>query len=234
MPDTIGPTSPELTASITSSSRASPAASSPIANSAWPCPSIENAIRSASRKRACDLVGLHGELLRAEPRRRSRARRAEQGSADSRVPDSRDPDRVADSPRLNQPPACAIWPRIIRQNAAQNAHRAASARSPGVDMTPVCVLPRGDRLIVLADQVGSDCEPVEVGESEVFPGNSSQEAVRNAPAPVGERFSGASHEAQRRTICGRRAETGRRPLDAGSYGSSRIRLLRWAPVTMTG
>ena len=34
---------------------------------------------------------------------------------------------------------------------------------PGVGVALVCVLPRGNRLIVLTDQVGGDCELVEVG-----------------------------------------------------------------------
>ena len=52
IPVVTGPTSPPTTDTITSSSRAMPAAVSPMAISAWPCPSTPKAHRSASPNRA--------------------------------------------------------------------------------------------------------------------------------------------------------------------------------------
>ncbi len=66
------------------------------------------------------------------------------------------------SARLSHPLAWAICPWSMRQNAAQNADFAAAAVLAGVELVPVRPLPGSDSVVVTADQVRRDRQPLEI------------------------------------------------------------------------
>ena len=94
------------------------------------------------------------------------------------------------SVRLNQPLACAICPRIIRQNAAQNAHCAAAACSPASAWRLYARSHAATASSSAADQVRRDREPLEIVRAQLVDRTGREQAVGLAPLPPSEGVPG--------------------------------------------
>ena len=129
-PTTVGDTSPAVTATIASSSRATPWSISPSSMCACPWPKRPSVARSRSPKRSA-IRAASSNVARdsaAWPSSRpcnARGRRTYPASTQSSCPSS-----MSRAARASQPPPRAYSPRPMRPNPSQNAARAAPGRLP--------------------------------------------------------------------------------------------------------
>src|SRR4029453_18399188 len=127
----IGDTSAASTATMASSSNATPSAVSPSRSRAWPRPARGSVARSRSPKRspilaACPKVAYAAAASPSAKRCSASGRSRYPCSTQSSWPSS-----SSRRARASQPPARASSPRFSRPKASQNAHRAAAHQRRG-------------------------------------------------------------------------------------------------------